>query len=132
MSARIVKMRETLSAIRTDIVSRSKSWNVFRWNSRCTQAARNDGAETLTSTLSWAFLLAPRNQMRERGIKLVTTSNTCAYCHDSNPVNHENGVAITYKSDDTLDVRVLLHKSCAAEWSKRFERQIPIHVSPVR
>jgi hypothetical protein len=60
----------------------------------------------------------------------MTNPNTCAYCHDSNPVNHENGVAITYKRDDS-DVRVLLHKSCASEWSKRFERSTPIHVSPV-
>jgi hypothetical protein len=62
----------------------------------------------------------------------MTNPNTCSYCHDSNPVNHENGVAITYKCDNTLDVRVLLHKSCAGEWSKRFEHSTQIHISPVR
>jgi hypothetical protein len=62
----------------------------------------------------------------------MTNPNTCAYCHDSNPVNHENGVAITYKCDDKRDVRVLLHKSCAAEWSKRFERTISIQISRVQ
>ena len=72
------------------------------------------------------------DDLGKQGFHPMTNPNVCAYCHDSNPVNYENGVAITYKSDNTLDVRVLLHKSCAAEWSKRFERSTPIQVSPVR
>jgi hypothetical protein len=62
----------------------------------------------------------------------MTTSNICAFCHGSDPVNQDNGVMITYQSYGKRDIQVLLHKGCAAEWSRRFEHSIPIQILPVQ
>ena len=62
---------------------------------------------------------------------MVATPNICAYCHGPNPVNQDNGVVITYEYKGKKPARVLLHKGCAAEWSKRFEHSVPIKVLPV-
>jgi hypothetical protein len=61
----------------------------------------------------------------------MTISNTCAFCHGPNPVNSDNGIMITYQLDGKRDIQILLHKGCAAEWSRRFEHSIPIQISPV-
>lgn len=63
---------------------------------------------------------------------MTTTPNTCAFCHGPDPVTHDNGVVITYQYEGKRDIRVLLHKGCAAEWSRRFEHTIPIRISPVQ
>jgi hypothetical protein len=55
---------------------------------------------------------------------------TCNFCQDARPVNRDNGVIVTYRSAGKHDISVLLHKSCAAEWSKRFDRAVAIQVRP--
>jgi hypothetical protein len=62
----------------------------------------------------------------------MTVQNTCAFCHDANAVNSENGVIVTYRSEGKRDISVLLHKSCATEWSKRFDHSVAIRVQPMR
>jgi hypothetical protein len=62
----------------------------------------------------------------------MTAPNTCAFCHGPNRVNQDNGVMITYQSYGKQDIEVLLHKGCAAEWSRRFQHSIPIQILPVQ
>jgi nitrate/TMAO reductase-like tetraheme cytochrome c subunit len=63
--------------------------------------------------------------------RIMTTPNICVFCHNASPVNHENGVMVSYKSEGKRVICVLLHKSCAAEWSKRFMHSVPIQIAAV-
>jgi hypothetical protein len=63
--------------------------------------------------------------------RIMTTPKTCVFCHDANPVNYENGVTVSYKSEGKRVICVLLHKSCAAEWSERFTHSVPIQITTV-
>jgi hypothetical protein len=63
---------------------------------------------------------------------MMATKNICAFCRGADPVNHDNGVMITYEYEAKRSARVLLHKGCAAEWSRRFAHSIPIQISAVQ
>jgi hypothetical protein len=69
--------------------------------------------------------------MNESQAPAAKQFRTCAYCRASTPVNHANGVVISYKSTGKVDIEVSLHKSCAAAWSKRFAHSIPIEIAAV-
>jgi hypothetical protein len=56
---------------------------------------------------------------------------TCEFCRASSPVNHTNGIIVNYQAEGEKDISVLLHKSCAAAWSKRFTQTILIEIQPV-
>jgi hypothetical protein len=62
---------------------------------------------------------------------MTATPNICAFCHRRDPVTHDNGVVVTYEYKGKSPARVLLHKGCAAEWSKRFEHSVPIQIRPL-
>jgi hypothetical protein len=70
--------------------------------------------------------------MLNSGHPMMATATTCAFCHGPDAVNHDNGVMITYEYDGKRNARLLLHKGCAAEWSRRFEHTTPIKISPVQ
>jgi hypothetical protein len=50
----------------------------------------------------------------------------CEYCRNPHPVTQENGVIVRYKSAGNVDITVMLHKSCAAAWSKRCTQDVPV------
>jgi hypothetical protein len=56
---------------------------------------------------------------------------TCEFCRDSVPVNHTNGIVVSYQAEGKKDISVLLHKSCAAAWSKRFTQSVAIQIQPI-
>jgi len=60
-----------------------------------------------------------------------TRTKICAYCRASAPITEANGVIVRYESTGKTDIAVSLHKSCAAEWSKRFTQSVPIRVTAV-
>jgi hypothetical protein len=45
--------------------------------------------------------------------------------------NYTNGIIVNYQAEGEKDISVLLHKSCAAAWSKRFTQTILIQIQPV-
>jgi hypothetical protein len=61
----------------------------------------------------------------------MTIRRTCEFCRGLTPVNYANGITVVYKSEGKRDVCVLLHKSCAAAWSKRFTHTVSMQIQPL-
>ena len=62
---------------------------------------------------------------------MVNQLRRCTYCRQASPVNHTNGVVVRYKSAQNRDVSIMLHKSCAPPWSKRFTKAVLFEIAPI-
>jgi hypothetical protein len=62
---------------------------------------------------------------------MVNQLRRCTYCRQASPVNRTNGLIVRYKSSQNRDISIMLHKTCAASWSRRFPKAVAIEIAPI-